>query len=519
MCNRVRLGHVAALFLLFQTISPSPTAPQSSDERQLAASFQGIGDEVGRSPDTMIAASVTTLVIVWNQGIAIRTKTGELTTRTTIGNFFGRFVVPGTEYRLTDPAVIFDPESLRFFVANAGWVHDPQCEPGKCNHQILLAVSKNPNPITLDDTDWYFYALDRTLERTPQGSRYTLVAGDFDHIATTRDVLAIGWQGVTIRDHVGGGGKIRIIDKQKLVNGGPVDTWTDYFDLPDRPRPAFTFGETDRIFFDIHAKCGTNNRQTWTIGAVSGLPSNPSFAMRAVATDYPCASSMLEAPQNGGPPIDVVHLNTQPVYRDGRLWVAGVFTHTFRDRPVTVIRWAELDVTRWPDAVTTVQTGTFGEDNLWYYAPAFMVDHAMNFAMVYTMSGPDHFPSAYYTYRLATDPPGRLRTGVPLKRGEMPFTFMNGGRNRFVDYTSAAFDPADQSIWLTGFYSVRSPTFLTSYAHTWVGNLPLVPRPMPTEFFRRQAGTRSMKLDGAPRQATGQIYRESARLRAAASPH
>jgi hypothetical protein len=103
-----------------------------------------------------------------------------------------------------------------------------------------------------------------------------------------------------------------------------------------------------------------------------------------------------------------------------------------------------------------------------------MVDAANNVAMVYTRSSRTEFPSAYYTGRLVTDQPRTFRRGMVLKAGEVKYEFVDGGRNRFVDYTGAALDPADGSIWLIGMYSARHRGSLSTVPRSWVGNVKLL---------------------------------------------
>ncbi len=74
MATVFRFGRVLT-FLAF-TLYPYGTwtalQTPSSDSIGLTASFEGIGDEAGPSPDTMIAAGDASVVVVRNGGRAIR---------------------------------------------------------------------------------------------------------------------------------------------------------------------------------------------------------------------------------------------------------------------------------------------------------------------------------------------------------------------------------------------------------------------------------------------------------------
>lgn len=446
-------------------VSAGPPSRQTEDIA-LVASFLGIGDEGQSSPDSGIAASDTTLVLVRNSAIAIRTKSGALLGLKTIPAFFASVAVPGEGF-YTDPYVIFDTDSARFFVANRARVDVPGCVPGTCISHILLAVSKGPRPATLEPADWHFYALDRTLVRPASGAPYfTDDTGDFDHIGIVGGAVVIGWQPVTTLPTVLRG-RLRVLDKSTLINGLPVTTWTDFTAFEQRPRPAITFGAPDHAFFDVSAGC-EGARQGWQIGAVSNLGTSPTLTIRTVtvADERPCLTSVVfEAPQAGtGSIVRVEQLMTPPVYRDGSLWVARNLDYNFGSGLVSAIRWVELDVSQWPDEVRVKQAGTVEADGVWQFAPALMVDRANNFVVVYTRSSSAEFASLYYAGRIATDPPGTLRAGVALKAGVTSFT----GSNRFVDYHGVALDPVDGGVWAMGVYASAS-----TVSHAWVGKLAL----------------------------------------------
>lgn len=419
----------------------------------LRTSFAGI-DDGSPSPDATIAAGPASLVLARNSSIALRHKTGALLDQKTIADFFVSVRTAGAN-RLTDPYVIYDPTSTRFFVANADGIQD--CMPGSCPAMILFAVSKSSEPKSLTASDWFFYSFDRNRNITatgtpPPDSQWS----DFDHLGVTTDLLVIGMPSV-------GSAKIRVLDKARLVRGEPVDTWIDFLELPAQPIPALG-GVTNRLFVFFRANCSQTAQLV--IGAVEGTPSAPTLTMASATTPNPCfpGAEPLAAEQPAGPPVDVVYFNVAPAQSAARLWIARTIGVSAGSSAITGIRWTEVDVSAWP-AVSVVQEGTVS-GNLWRYTPALTVDPMNNLAMIYAGSNATTFAGAYYTGRLAADALNTLRAERVLRAGTTTHQHVQSGRNRFTDYFAAVTDPVDQSFWIMGMYATGG-----SGSGTWVGNL------------------------------------------------
>jgi hypothetical protein len=319
--------------------------------------------------------------------------------------------------------------------------------------------------MTLDPSDWYLYALARTLDRTLEGTKVTTNWGDFDHLAVVDNVLVISMDMVSFKDGSQQGGKVRLLDKSELINGRPVTTWIDFVGLRNATLSTITFGSPGVVFLVWQSPC-----EVQVLG-ISNPLSSPTLASHTLLpAGLPCPPAPPDAAQpGGGKPLDIMP-KIQPVYRNGSLWAAIPAGKNFGSGEVSAIRWTQIDVSAWPDAVSLVQHGTFGADGIWHFAPAIMVDASNNFAMVYARSSPTEFASAYYTGRLATDPPNTLRPGKLLKAGTATLnlidTFNPGMRNRFTDYFGIALDPIDESFWMMGMYA-KAPTM----SGTWVGNV------------------------------------------------
>ena len=387
----------------------------------------------------------------------IRDKKGQLIDSKLMSQFFASVNPPGAN-RLTDPYVLYDPDSQRFFLANANRVHNPDCEVGTCVSVILLAVSKNADPRTLNTSDWHLYALDRTLRRFPDGTVIAkTIHGDYDHLAIIGDALVISHDATFFdrKKYPGNTGNIRILDKWALVSGKPVTDWVDLEVPSANAIVSINFGHPNVAFlFNWRTGCEIEIR------GISDPLVSPSLKHHTLQVAMPCPLSYRYAP---------IHITkrAQAVYRDGSLWIVRTIQHN----DTTAIHWAQIDVSKWPQKPEITQQGILGADNTWYFAPAVIVDASNNVAILYGRISDTEFLSAYFTGRLASDPPNTLRIGTKLKEGMFAFEdIFPDGRNRFTDYLGIALDPADESIWMLGMYAKE-----TAEQGTWVGNLVLVP--------------------------------------------
>lgn len=156
-----------------------------------------------------------------------------------------------------------------------------------------------------------------------------------------------------------------------------------------------------------------------------------------------------------------------PMYSNGSIWAVEQVRRPYPSGDVSAIRWAEVDVTAWPQSVRIKQDMTLAEERVWKFFPALTVDTRGNVAIVYGQSSVREFASAYYTGRLASDPPNTLRPSGLLKAGLAALTWGAAqGKVFYGDYFGASIDPLDGSAWLLGEY-VLSPDKWGN----WIGNL------------------------------------------------
>ena len=174
-------------------------------------------------------------------------------------------------------------------------------------------------------------------------------------------------------------------------------------------------------------------------------------------------------------PLDVGYYPAQspPIYARGSLWFATTVPWDFGSGTVAAVYWAQVDVRDWPQSVQITQEGIVGEDGVWSYYPALVVDQDDDVYLVFNRSGPREYASIYFVGRLSNDPQGMMRSPFLLKAGTVNQQNPTASDNRegilvkrFADYSGIALDPVDGTVWIMGQYMADAQRLTT-----WVGHL------------------------------------------------
>ena len=435
--------------------------PTAGASLPLLNNFEGAAYD-GHSLDFAVAAGPRHLILATNQGLALKEKNGTvIAAMPGMTAFFDSVRAP--QEIVGDPRVAYDFGTERFFVVAIG-VRSSACVAGTCIAHFFVAVSKGSTPAGLESADWYFYALDSTLD----GSTPTTRWADYVQLGLNDAVVVL-----TARMHPFRGGspstnKIRILDKALLVRGQPV-SWTDFVGVKDPSSgvsgfaPAIHIDRTDRFF--LLYGCWSSERSAVTVLEIRDALSSPALSFQSIPMSGWRSRPWIPAPQPGGTPLYVGGAGTV-VYRNNSLWNAESTVIDTGDADVNGVLWYQIDVGASPGAAATaVQMSVLGEANTHYFSPALIVDEADNMAMLVGRSSAEQALSLYYTGRVATDPAGSLRTPAPLKEGSATLSVEE---DRVGDYYDAALDAADGSAWLVG-QIASAPNETTS----WVGNVGL----------------------------------------------
>ena len=373
--------------------------------------YQGVirGDAESWSypPDSCGAVGPNHFVEVVNRNFAIYNKsTGEELINILLGDF-----LPDSN---GDPRVLYDQYSDRWFIIVCDF-----------NTKVFLAVS------TSDDPTGEWFKCDFVVS---QGSD----AGKWPDYPT----LGVDEVGVYTAAYMIGGSNgmsIFALDKAPLIAEDP--DLGDIYAFRELPwegaiQPVHTFGTTSGEYFVSRAS-DTSLR----VRLLTGLTDDPILTELGFVT-IPSHSEPPDAPALGSnTPLDTVgHRLMNAVYRDGFIWTA----HCIGLNGRAASRWYKIDVSD----TTLDDYGTIEDSVIYYFFPSIMVDANGNAIMGFSGSSPGQYAAAYYTGRLANDPPGEMAPPVLLKEGDADYNLIDSyGRNRWGDYSLCSLDPVSHTLW------------------------------------------------------------------------
>jgi hypothetical protein len=359
--------------------------------------------------DTQLAVGPTAVVQAVNSSIAVYSPAGQLLQQQTLGQFFSGGGIDRSRDSTTDPRVLWDPVSGRFFAVMFDITR----------LEIVLAVTTTADPLGPRSI---------TAMASP-GCTDQPRLGTSDAVVVVTDDLFSSCSG--FGRFVGG--EIVVLNKQDLLAGVAAPRRSRFG--PDvrfaAVTPAASLVSTPTEYL---VAVGESN-DALQLFAVNGTEAG-SLPFRTVKLGSPFAETE-DVPQRGSlQPVDPGDNRIQnAVFDAGRLWAtAGVGCGPDRD----CARVVELEPTA-PRLVRETQVELPNGRSLLY--PAVMPDARGNVVVGFSFSSPNDFPGFGYTY---VRPDGQVAVPVDLLPGSAA---QNSGR--FGDYSGAARDPGDAArIWV-----------------------------------------------------------------------
>jgi len=436
----------------------------------LLKDFSGISVSNKIPPDPHIAVGPTHIIATINSQFGIWDKEGNLIKVIEADNWYdGIMPNPGSP-GIFDPQIIYDHFDKRWFMV---WDH---VNDANQTANFLISVSDDSIPLG----NWYIWA----IPSNTNGNTVVNNWADYPGVGYDRDAFYINGRQFTFDNPaLLVYNKIRIIPKEEIYSskGGSL-SWKDIWDIsyphnalkPDVIRPAIVYGSPSEYYL-LHANRGGAN--FISLYRITNPLTTP--VLSGINISVPNYFGAPDANQLGGgtPLIDIRGSNfkTAPVYRDGFLWtVHNVQNPSFPQN--TSIIYYKINVSN----NSMVETATMGAQGFWYFYPHLMIDKDQNIAINYSRSGENEYIGAYYTTRLANDPPGLsgshiLQTG----KGNYVVTF-SGDRNRWGDYMGISLDPSDENnIWMFTEYASTGNRY-----GTWIGKIRMVPFPGVSGFMQ-----------------------------------
>ena len=481
-----------------------------------------IGGFDAAPPDPHGAAGPTHVVNVANRSIQFFTKEGVNHRHESLVNFF-QPLRPLTPERnpsavIYDPRVLYDQFAERFVVVVAERSAD-----AIFTSRFMVAVSDDSDPTGT----WYYQSINAQTNIVSPDDPLEVLAhyADFPGVAVNSEAIFITANMLSFDDDEANGSQLWIVDKG-LGKGGLYDggrstftqhdpgtiTQVDYtvnMDNAIRLRsmyPAHIYGTapagvgTWLVMYD--GRTDLTNEFVDVIRVDNPL-TNPTFRLFSVNvgdlepiidpfTPFDLAP-VPEAPQPLlNTTISVLDRRVyDAVWRDGNLYFTTVIVpEEGPDANQTTAHWFRMNTTN-PLNMTLADQGPIGGEEIAFSSftafPSIAVDVQGNMAVSYALFGPGIFPSAFYSLRAATDPPGTLRDAVSLAEGFDAYELEDPNQELVAWGRSSglAIDPADSvTFWTFNTYSLPRFDEDGRWGSRWgsfrLAGLPDLPPPGPT---------------------------------------
>jgi uncharacterized protein (TIGR03437 family) len=156
------------------------------------------------------------------------------------------------------------------------------------------------------------------------------------------------------------------------------------------------------------------------------------------------------------------------VLRGGTIWCAHTIFLPFGAPRRASVQWFQVD----PAGPQILQRGRIDDStNTYFYAyPSIAVNRNNDALVGYNRFSATDYPSAEFSFRLATDPASTLEPDVILKAGEANYvaTAAKTGSNRWGDFSRTWTDPVDDlTFWTVQEYAVSPCCGYSGEFGTW----------------------------------------------------
>jgi Bacterial Ig-like domain (group 3) len=465
--------------------------------------FFGLIDTGYFPPDGGVAAGHVDLVEVVNDDIAVFDKSGFLLSVQYLSDLFASVGTPAQD-NISDPRVIYDPDTERFFVLVMSWNDSPH------RSNLLLAVS-NADDVT---QGWTVYAFDATLNGNSSSGYWC------DQPYLGIDAVAIYMSCNMYAFPFGSSNyqysKIRIMTKEELVSG-PCCSWWDVWDIREgflnlyvsatvRPAVMHFSRDTDGDFWiDAGGQGGSDDTlHVWHVTNAANCCNGTGGPTISESDEgvgsYGAAPDAVQP--NGASPLDTGDTRVLYVtWEYGHLSVGQNIACSQGGVTSACSSFTEIDTTSYPSMSNVndwVWGGGTGENVFYPY-----VDQNSNAdkTMVYTRSdATSTYPGAYSV----NIPHSAVCTNcisaeTTLSAGTGNYVLLDSdNKNRWGDYMGAGADPDFLGVWVEGEFSIGGTQWGTEIMATY-NTYAAVDSPSPTSL---NFGNQAVFSESAPQTVT-----------------
>jgi hypothetical protein len=397
-----------------------------------------------------------------NLSYAIYNKDGTTAVpRTTLSTFFANAGIPGLGTALSDPRLLYDQASGRWFA-------------------VLITTESNSNSIVL--------AVSQTSDPTGSWKAAKFVANtipnnfaDYPTIGVDQNALYIASNNFLNLSNFDGV-SLTTIPKADLLNAaGPIVANRSHFEnIVGGGTPGTTpFTLTPVSDFDgrghgvIVATDGFTPATVIHRYDVTNSGSNSS----TLSADNPIAVPTYRSAQNSHEPdgsrtlnANDFRLGSNNVYQVGNIiWAAqSILTSAATGNSAyDAIRWYEIDET----TNTLLQSGTISDPHHDYLYPSIAANAAGDVVIGFSLTGDSttlDFPGAWYVAGTTSGGVTTFGAPVELRNGSSDYSIVGSGRNRWGDFSAISVDPNNpNAFWIADETAVPGNPAFTTRTQVW----------------------------------------------------
>jgi hypothetical protein len=408
---------------------------------QIETLFSGPSVTSTYPPHNGLAVGPNNILMVEGSRIEWTDLAGGSPTLRSTYEFFSSLSPTGGLY---DPRCVYDSVNQRYVVIMQ------YLASGGTKSDIDIAVSKDSNP----NDGWYFSSLNTSLTINGQltASDRPMLSADGTNIYITAAQFNVngsdyvGTESWVIGDTAGPDGGLYNAGTLTVTANQLTPSNTGVFTVAASSNGKTYYASNYSSGGQILLAIQTYDTATNTFGPVSTISLGNIDERGAYTIQQKGTSLLLDAVDNRIGNI---------VYANGFLY--GVAEMKPIGSSVPLVHWFKVDVSN-PDAPTLVAQGdisgaTIGTD-LATFNSSIAIDGAGDVIVNFTASGPNHYPSDYYVFQGASDPPGSFSAPILYQASTGFFDSGNGANvQRWGLNSSATVDPNNpNSFWISNEY-------------------------------------------------------------------